>query len=916
MKYLLTIMLLFLISGPAFGVGSPCPDMLGIYFDMNGDDNCLNIGASIPFFAYLVATNPTPDRINAYEFGFNNAVPAGMEGMVFMLSSHIGNGIVDGVDVGNHTPLGGDYIVGLASPLPATEATVIHSWQYMLLAEIPVEMYIFQSSKPSIPGTSPVLQDADGSRLYQVSQSTGGPYIPVATVNSECFPLDTSCVPPNDISVNISFDGDITNVAGTYSEATDGFDPLYDQIDSNLSLTFPHPEWNNPAGNNYSHDIKATYDPTQAVKHWTFVTKVEIDQSGGVGRTVTLDFTPDFEIPTSYDFKLQDQSTGLITDLNSNLTYSFFAPPGITTRTFDMFIGTEYIGPSPFHIDILTLSNGFSDMEIRAATDFGVTDGYDSGIDIQKPGPAPNNYVTTSFYQPTWPAGPRFQSDFREIFLPESSNKVWPIMVETDQVGTVTMTFDPSFSSASNYSLYLRDLQTGQNFDLFPSLSYVFPNNGQGTYHFELMVGQALPPDLAPTSRQLDSGWAMIGMPLIPAPGSDNFNHVVLDQAPGFALPFEYLGANGYQTLSGQDTPMTGQGYWLATDSGFTWTMDGEKALDGVAIPLREGWNLIGNPMWFPGPFEGIRVVYNGSQYDWLTAISLGLVSAGVQSYDNSTGQYFNAIDLQAWNGYWINALQPDVSLWFDWPNFQILPSRLTTQKSGIPIADFSWETTLTLVDSDRQRKSIVMPSSPNGGTRFAFARPEWDLMAGDYFIRDIQPESQDPLTWNAVITTTGPGKVVLSWDGSDWPEGMDYQIYLPEENRVIVMSMREQINVHLETEGGSFPIVIRTPNMISGVEDMPGMNYEVGVHPNPFNPMTTIHFDLPRPAVAEIRIFSVRGELYSVLGGEHFQAGRQEVIWNGRDRHGRNAASGSYFARLYVDGRAIGTVTKMSLVR
>jgi hypothetical protein len=46
-------------------------------------------------------------------------------------------------------------------------------------------MFLFQSSKPSIPGVYPVLQDANGSVLYQVGQSTGGPDIPVATINTD-----------------------------------------------------------------------------------------------------------------------------------------------------------------------------------------------------------------------------------------------------------------------------------------------------------------------------------------------------------------------------------------------------------------------------------------------------------------------------------------------------------------------------------------------------------------------------------------------------------------------------------------------------------------------------------------------------------------------------------------------------------
>ncbi len=180
MKKLVVLLLVTFMATSAFAVIDPDPDMVGIYFDETADDNCLMIGASTPFMAYFIATNPVPAEINAYEFGFTNAVPAGMEGMLFMLAS---NTPPEAIDVGSHTPLGGDYIVGMANPMPATEATVLHSWQYMLLAVIPVDMYIFQSSKPSIPGVYPVLQDANGSILYQVGQSTGGPDVPVATIN-------------------------------------------------------------------------------------------------------------------------------------------------------------------------------------------------------------------------------------------------------------------------------------------------------------------------------------------------------------------------------------------------------------------------------------------------------------------------------------------------------------------------------------------------------------------------------------------------------------------------------------------------------------------------------------------------------------------------------------------------------------
>ena len=183
MKYLAVLLMATLAATSALAVADPDPNVMGIYFDRNADENCYTTAASVPFFTYLILTNPTPQAINAYELGLEIVVPAGMESMFFQLATNIADGAVSGINVGSPTALGGDYIVGLAGPIPAQPATILHSWQHMLLAVIPVEYYIGASSAPSLPGDFPVAQDADGSILFSCGQSTGGPDVPVAVVN-------------------------------------------------------------------------------------------------------------------------------------------------------------------------------------------------------------------------------------------------------------------------------------------------------------------------------------------------------------------------------------------------------------------------------------------------------------------------------------------------------------------------------------------------------------------------------------------------------------------------------------------------------------------------------------------------------------------------------------------------------------
>jgi hypothetical protein len=70
------------------------------------------------------------------------------------------------------------------------------------------------------------------------------------------------------------------------------------------------------------------------------------------------------------------------------------------------------------------------------------------------------------------------------------------------------------------------------------------------------------------------------------------------------------------------------------------------------------------------------------------------------------------------------------------------------------------------------------------------------------------------------------------------------------------------------------------------------------GNYPNPFNPMTTIAFDLAKEGRVRIAIYGVDGRLVREVTNGHYAAGRHEEVWDGRDGGGRGVASGTY---LYV---------------
>lgn len=83
---------------------------------------------------------------------------------------------------------------------------------------------------------------------------------------------------------------------------------------------------------------------------------------------------------------------------------------------------------------------------------------------------------------------------------------------------------------------------------------------------------------------------------------------------------------------------------------------------------------------------------------------------------------------------------------------------------------------------------------------------------------------------------------------------------------------------------------------------------------PNPFNPMTTISFSLPRDQMVQLVIYSVQGRVVRRLIDGKQEVGAHEVIWDGLNDRGQTTPSGAYFYRLVTADHE--QTRKMMLVR
>jgi len=94
----------------------------------------------------------------------------------------------------------------------------------------------------------------------------------------------------------------------------------------------------------------------------------------------------------------------------------------------------------------------------------------------------------------------------------------------------------------------------------------------------------------------------------------------------------------------------------------------------------------------------------------------------------------------------------------------------------------------------------------------------------------------------------------------------------------------------------------------------LPSATALLGNYPNPFNPNTTIKFNLGESGDVTLAIYDLSGRRVAVLHDGQLPAGPHERVWSGMDDRGRPMPSGTYHYRLQANGQA--WIEKMTLVK
>lgn len=229
-----------------------------------------------------------------------------------------------------------------------------------------------------------------------------------------------------------------------------------------------------------------------------------------------------------------------------------------------------------------------------------------------------------------------------------------------------------------------------------------------------------------------------------------------------------------------------------------------------------------------------------------------------------------------------------------------------------------------------------ALGAGTNGGVEALAVDANGNLYAGGWFttaggVPTARLARWDGATWSALGTGTHGGYFALAldahgnlhtgsarWDGSGWSD-----LGSGLEGSVRALAPRGSADLFV---GGSFAAAGGTPaaNVALWHEPTPsGVPVDAAARagvtwfdaaPNPFNPRTTLRFDLPGSALVHLAIYDLRGRLVRSLVDEELMPGAHATTWDGRDDTGAHVASGTYLAR--IDAGAQPASTWLTLIR
>jgi ligand-binding sensor domain-containing protein len=378
--------------------------------------------------------------------------------------------------------------------------------------------------------------------------------------------------------------------------------------------------------------------------------------------------------------------------------------------------------------------------------------------------------------------------------------------------------------------------------------------------------------------------WRLIGVPL----DADTEDISDLHSQMKEGTLYEYDGK--YQSA---DEIEPGKGYWAKFDAAGSYEIPGLPLIEQT-IDLKEGWNLI----------SGVGA---GLEYSKIQDPDGILIDGTLSGFD---GSYTQSDVLHPGNGYWIRASEAGtVSLSLSSngePTMQqknkkpaLAEAKEKLNKVSIQTNEGAEQTLFfgkELPDNVNPLSFSLPPQAPGNTFDVRFAGDTRFDEAGDELNISFQAGQASSVTVDLDLLATHP-----------------HQQYLLQErksNKVLVEHpLTAENNVTL-TNSDITNLTIQSKGLSKQQADVPDEFDLAPSYPNPFNPSTTIQYQLPQQEAVHIEVFDMVGRKVSTLmGGEQQEAGTHTVRFNAS-----SLSSGVYFVRLQAG--SFNKIQKITLIK
>lgn len=309
-------------------------------------------------------------------------------------------------------------------------------------------------------------------------------------------------------------------------------------------------------------------------------------------------------------------------------------------------------------------------------------------------------------------------------------------------------------------------------------------------------------------------------------------------------------------------------GYWINVNCSMNWLVNIPKIIkaeDCLSYEIVYGNNLVS----YTGE-EGAPVLDAICNFSDVINFALGQGQGIFNTADSWSG---NLNIFNRFKGYWLSATV----------NISNFTWGCDCQESVLPV--------IASIELNKQQEMFDVIQS----TEQAF-----------YLIKEVEVKGMKPQEGDWVLAYRGDeligsaeyeeGNTTLAVMGKDVTEGTEY---FPEDGEEITLKIFNHKTMGLHGLNGNIPawtsLGVNILDKLEGSSILIPDNFVLEQpYPNPFNPITTVKFGLPKDAEVSLRIYNLQGRMIEELTQGFKTAGYHSFQWDAD-----NLASGVYFVNL-----------------